>query len=60
MQKESVEKRKYPNPGSHDAYEIGCRCPIIDNNYGRGYLGVPSNFWISENCPLHGKKEASA
>lgn len=41
-----------PLPGSEEAIEKGCRCPVIDNHYGKGNsLG---QFWISGDCPLHG------
>ena len=42
--------KKTPNPGSSEAYAEGCKCPILDNNHGRG----DGPFWMSENCPLHG------
>lgn len=43
-----------PNPGSPEAVEKGCTCPILDNGYGRGtpYRGEVE-FWISGDCPLH-------
>ena len=50
-----------PNPGSDEAKELACRCPRMDNGYGRGYLGGVKDkegntiFVISEDCPLHGK-----
>lgn len=44
-------------PGSPDAVKAGCRCPVLDNNRGRGAYrdadGV-SQFWMSGDCPLHG------
>ena len=46
------------NPGSPEAVESGCTCPVIDNHHGKG---VPSgdmlhrNFWIAETCHLHGR-----
>lgn len=40
-----------PTPGSDAAREQGCKCPVIDNHYGRGR--GDGQFWISENCPLH-------
>ena len=43
------------NPGSDKAIEKGCICPVVDNNYGRGYI-IPGQFVIVEDCPLHGKK----
>lgn len=38
-----------PNPGSTEAREAGCRCPVIDNHYGRG----DGPWWINEHCPIH-------
>ncbi|WP_161668748.1 LexA family protein [Kallotenue papyrolyticum] len=43
-----------PAPGSPEATERGCRCPILDNRYGRGYLGDPGRFVMVAACPLHG------
>lgn len=49
-----------PNPGSQEARDIGCTCPVLDNHYGEGAYndkeGVPL-FWIAEECPVHGIKE---
>lgn len=42
-----------PTPGSDEAREQGCTCPVIDN--GRGRNGPP--FWIAETCPLHYRPE---
>lgn len=39
------------NPGSVDAVNQGCACPILDNNCGKG-LGH-NRFWISGDCTLH-------
>lgn len=39
-----------PNPGSDEALDQGCRCPVLDNSHGRG----PGPFWINGDCPLHG------
>lgn len=48
-----------PNPGSKEAQEMGCLCPVVDNGYGAGYYttdnGVPV-FVVNESCPIHGKK----
>ena len=45
-----------PNPGSSEAVESGCTCPVLDNGRGRGALesedGKPM-FWITAGCPLH-------
>lgn len=46
-----------PNPGSKEAQEVGCTCPVIDNHYGRDEnIGFgKGNYWISEDCPIHSK-----
>ncbi len=47
-------------PGSPEAVDAGCRCPVLDNARGRGYLGgVKSSdgstvYVYSGDCPLHG------
>lgn len=46
-----------PNPGSPEAQEQGCTCPVMDNRYGAGFPhGITDEpcFWVSENCPIHG------
>jgi len=53
---------KLPNPGSDEALEQGCLCPVLDNNYGRGASnneagGHSDIFWINADCPIHGQKE---
>lgn len=40
-------------PGSDEAIAAGCLCPVMDNGYGRGYLGS-SYFVMHEGCPIHG------
>lgn len=47
-------------PGSDEAVAHGCKCPVVDNGYGKGaYSGAAKDdngkplFWINENCPLH-------
>lgn len=48
-----------PNPGSAEAVQQGCTCPVIDNHYGKGVpvgKGGAPLFWHSENCPLHGRR----
>lgn len=44
-----------PNPGSDEALSQGCRCPVLDNAHGRGYMGVKGDFAKREDCPLHGR-----
>lgn len=43
-----------PKPGSADAIDLGCSCPIMDNGRGRGR--PDGTFWISGDCPLHAPK----
>jgi hypothetical protein len=38
-----TEKQKQPNPGSKEAVELSCCCPVWDNHYGRGYGGDAEN-----------------
>jgi hypothetical protein len=52
-----------PNPGSPEAVEQGCKCAVYDNNHGTGFQwGGESTpcFWINQECPLHGEKEAES
>ena len=48
--------KKVPNPGSPEAVEAGCLCPVLDNHYGKG-VGAgkrdASLFWYSDACPVH-------
>ena len=46
------EETKKPSPGSNEAIALGCTCPVMDNNHGLGENGA---FWISCDCPIHGK-----
>lgn len=43
-----------PNPGSPEAIEQNCSCPVLDNGHGRGYMGNPNAFVTSQECVLHG------
>ena len=42
-----------PNPGSKEAEALGCICPVVDNNYGRGHHGVEGEFVINLTCKVH-------
>lgn len=46
-----------PNPGSKEAKEKGCTCPVLDNEYGKGaYIDKKTGkpvFWYTEGCPIH-------
>lgn len=46
-----------PNPGSKDAIEDGCTCPVLDNGHGAGHLGDGEKYgwWKNADCPLHGE-----
>ena len=48
-----------PNPGSQEAIEQGCKCPVMDNRRGKGvYIdknGEPV-FWYSGICKIHKHK----
>ena len=53
-----------PNPGSFEAVEAGCTCPIHDNNYGEGNQNSGGHlhdglttFWITAGCPIHDPQE---
>lgn len=45
-----------PNPGSNEALNQGCRCPVLDNGHGKGHFGDGAKYgwWINSDCPLHG------
>ena len=44
-----------PLPGSDEALERGCTCPVMDNAHGKGTgTGDPPDWWVSSDCPLHG------
>lgn len=49
-----------PNPGSDEAVALGCKCPRMDNCYGKGGRIVDNQlqfahpqFVISGDCELH-------
>ena len=60
-----MAKDETPNPGSDEAIRLGCKCPVLDNEHGRGIpwprddgrdpVKFPS-FWTNADCPLHGEK----
>lgn len=49
-----TEKDDVPKPGSDEAVREGCTCPILDNEHGRGYMGMEDIFVYNTDCPLHG------
>lgn len=48
-----------PNPGSSEAIDLGCTCPVIDNARGKGYMGGARGkdgravFVYAMDCPVH-------
>ena len=50
-----IKKEKTPNAGSDEAVDLGCTCPVMDNEYGRGYMGMEGVFVHTAGCPLHGE-----
>lgn len=42
-------------PGSFEAREKGCSCPVIDNHYGKGYRGDYQSYIMSDDCKIHGR-----
>lgn len=59
-----TQESKHPNPGSLDAIEKGCLCPVLDNGHGQGAWGGIQQglerqplFWINAACPIHGKSQ---
>jgi hypothetical protein len=43
-----------PNPGSEEAIALGCNCPVLDNNHGKGSDFGDGIFWINQTCVVHG------
>lgn len=46
-------------PGSPEALASGCRCPVLDNAHGAGYLGLGKVWVMQMDCPLHGGIDAA-
>ncbi len=47
------QKKQIPNPGTEEALALGCKCPVLDNNHGRGCPGLPGHFFYNEDCEVH-------
>ena len=41
-----------PNPGSNEALDMGCLCPIFDNNHGK-HVPWQGGYIIVKGCPVH-------
>jgi hypothetical protein len=54
---------KSPFPGSDDAIDQGCLCPVLDNCHGKGFPVTTDEgelqiaYWMNNECPLHGLPE---
>lgn len=51
---DEVEK---PYPGSKEATDQGCTCPVLDNHKGLGRAGNQEVFVMNADCPIHGEGE---
>ena len=54
--KKQHKLKSTPKPGSQEAIDAGCKCPVLDNACGTGYLGMPGVYVMSANCSIHGYK----
>lgn len=52
---------KDPKPGSKEAVEAGCNCPVIDNHHGEGIpmtnpdtKEIQRAYWMMSDCIIHG------
>ena len=48
-----MSSNKLPVPGTEEAIAAGCECPIMDNEHGRGYMGMPGMYVYSSHCKIH-------
>lgn len=51
-----MSEYEYP-PGSDEALNRNCTCPILDNNHGEGYMGT-DEYVVRFDCPLHGENDS--
>lgn len=53
-----------PSPGSAEAINQGCICPVLDNAHGCGYMGGAKDrngetiFVTTGGCPVHWPADA--
>lgn len=56
-------KTPEPHPGTDAAIHAGCKCPVMDNGHGRGYMGGVKDadgdvvFVVTEGCNIHDSRE---
>ena len=53
-----TEIKDQPNPGSDEAVDGGCLCPVTKYNKPHYTQGGGNVFWASAECPIHGSKGA--
>jgi len=44
-------------PGTQEALDAGCLCPVLDNSHGKGYMGLGEErglYVYNGECPIHG------
>jgi hypothetical protein len=58
-EKPSKPPNNFLRPGSDKAQKAGCTCPVMDNEYGKGYLGQDNIFVYSGGCPIHGTQKTT-
>lgn len=46
------QKMNSPAPGTREAIDAGCSCPVLDNSHGWGYRRR-GEFIISMGCSVH-------
>ena len=47
-------QNKPPPPGSNEAIELGCKCPVLDNANGKGIvINGEVMYWYSQDCNIH-------
>lgn len=46
-------------PGSDEAIQAGCNCPVLDNAHGAGYLGLGKVWVMRTDCKIHGQTAAA-
>jgi hypothetical protein len=55
-----------PNPGTKEAIDAGCICPVLDNNHGKGIPiktkdgTIQTGYWMNGACPIHKLPELKA
>lgn len=52
---DETEANNWLPPGSPEAVERGCLCPVLDNAHGAGVAGDggKKGWWYFGDCPVH-------